>query len=396
MDISENTSEQANPFDILENELLAQRNVTNTMQDTLNHIMQRLNELGAVQQLQQIPQHAPAMPQPAPQPPQPPPQPVAAPQRNRLKPAVPQDFDGDRKKGRAFLNSCTLYMQLCANEFADDQAKIHWALTYMKSGRASAFANRVIRSETRNPGVPRYASWDAFRTTFVTTFCPENEATDAILRLESTSYFQGRRTVDQYIDEFEDLVDLSGYTDNIAIVIKFRRGLSPAIQDRVAESGTDRPGDADPAAWYRIARRYDQNRLANEAFHSSSTRRMASSTTTTASNAPVPRFATPLTSAVPPTASHFPRPPPRPLPPGIPMDIDSSKAKQTPQTCYRCGQAGHVLRDCPRRFNVRHMSNDEREDLLMNLLAEKDAVKEEEPQNDEEDVSQEDFTSSDG
>jgi hypothetical protein len=42
------------------------------------------------------------------------------------------------------------------------------------------------------------------------------------------------------------------------------------------------------------------------------------------------------------------------------------------------------------------MSNDEREDLLMNLLAEKDAVKEEESQNDEEDVSQEDFTSSDG
>jgi hypothetical protein len=42
------------------------------------------------------------------------------------------------------------------------------------------------------------------------------------MRLESEQYFQGQRTVDQYVDEFSDLIDLSGYLDPLAIIIKFR------------------------------------------------------------------------------------------------------------------------------------------------------------------------------
>jgi hypothetical protein len=71
------------------------------------------------------------------------------------------------------------------------------------------------------------------------TFCPENEATTALMRLESNWYYQGKRNVEAYIDEFKDLIDLSGYTDPIAIVLKFCRGLNQTTQDRIAESGTD-------------------------------------------------------------------------------------------------------------------------------------------------------------
>src|SRR3981189_3698554 len=87
------------------------------------------------------------------------------------------------------------------------------------------------------------------------------------MRLESEHYFQGRRTVDMYVDEFSNLIDLSGYSDPLAIVIKFRRGLNASTQDQIAESGTDRPADNDPDGWYKAARRFDLNRLANEAFH---------------------------------------------------------------------------------------------------------------------------------
>jgi hypothetical protein len=72
-----------------------------------------------------------------------------------------------------------------------------------------------------------FASWDEFREEFTAAFCPENEATTALMRLESDRYFQGKRNVEAYINEFKDLVDLSGYMDPIAIVLKFRHGLNP-------------------------------------------------------------------------------------------------------------------------------------------------------------------------
>jgi hypothetical protein len=59
---------------------------------------------------------------------------------------------------------------------------------------------------------------------------------------------------------------LHGDTDPIAIVLKFRRGLNATMQDKIAESGTDRPRDNDHQGWYVAARRFDLNQLANEAF----------------------------------------------------------------------------------------------------------------------------------
>jgi hypothetical protein len=87
-------------------------------------------------------------------------------------------------------------------------------------------------------------------------------------RLEGTTYFQGRRAVDDYLDDFRDLISDSGYSDPKTIVVKFRRGLNPAIADAVATMAAGRPDDLDPEAWYEAARRIDQNQAANAAFRS--------------------------------------------------------------------------------------------------------------------------------
>jgi hypothetical protein len=98
-----------------------------------------------------------------------------------------------------------------------------------------------------------FTSWDEFREEFTAAFCPENEATTALMRLKSDRYFQGKQNVEVYIDEFKDLVDLSGYMDPIAIVLKFCHGLNSATQDRIAESGTDRLQDRDFDGWFKAA-----------------------------------------------------------------------------------------------------------------------------------------------
>ena len=91
---------------------------------------------------------------------------------------------------------------------------------------------------------------------------------DTINTLEGTSYYQGGRTVDDYLDNFQTLVSDVGYTDPRTLVVKFRRGLKLGIQNQIATMPYGRPADTDSDAWYRAARRIDQARLANEAFQS--------------------------------------------------------------------------------------------------------------------------------
>jgi hypothetical protein len=81
-----------------------------------------------------------------------------------------------------FLTSCELYISLSQSDFVEDQVHIHWALSYFKGGRAANFAKHIIRQEMRT-GKMCFASWDEFREEFTAAFCPENEATTALMRL---------------------------------------------------------------------------------------------------------------------------------------------------------------------------------------------------------------------
>jgi hypothetical protein len=98
-----------------------------------------------------------------------------------------------------------------------------------------------------------FASWSNFMEEFTLTFCPENEATTALMQLESNHYFQGQQNVEIYINEFKNLIDLCGYTDPIVIVLKFRQGLNSTTQDRITEFGMDRLSDTDFNSWFKAA-----------------------------------------------------------------------------------------------------------------------------------------------
>jgi len=90
----------------------------------------------------------------------------------------------------------------------DKQAKIVWAMSYMKAGQAAKWSTRIFwwEEQLENVGYHKFVDWEDFRDEFKREFCPVYVDSAAINQLESTAYFQKSRSVDEYLDEFQDLI----------------------------------------------------------------------------------------------------------------------------------------------------------------------------------------------
>jgi hypothetical protein len=182
--------------------------------------------------------------------------------------------------------------------------------------------------------------------------------------------------VDDYIDEFSELVEEAGYVDGLSIVMKFQRGLDRDIQDRIAELVQGRPEDDDPEGWYSTARMFDANWTANQAFHG--TQRTMVPSPNVRPTFPTPRAVfrvQPTTPMTTPHTSQYPGVPVRASNVPAPMDIDATRHRNaTPMLCRRCGEPRHFARECPKAYDVRYMSSDEREDWIEHLLSRSDVA----------------------
>jgi len=121
--------------------------------------------------------------------------------RTRPKLSAPPDFSGERHNDHAFLNSCALYIHLAPEQFYDEQEKILWALTFFKDGHAAKWSKNVFRQEA-DTGIFPIPTWRDFEQQFQLHFFLVNAEVDAINTLKGTSYHQGGRTVDDYLDNF--------------------------------------------------------------------------------------------------------------------------------------------------------------------------------------------------
>jgi hypothetical protein len=307
--------------------------------------------------------------------------------------------------GTHMVHRVSPYIHLHPDNFPDEQTKIQWAMMYMNQGRAQKWANRIYHWESIpvNAGNPYFVDWDDFRSRFRTEFFPLHSGVAATNRLEGTTYFQGRRTVDDYLDNFRDLISDSRYTDPKTIVVKFRRGLNPTIADTVATMAAGRPDDLDPEAWYEAAIRIDQNQAANAAFRSAhhavpQPKPLMAAITTRSQPTVDTRMVTFLSRQG--FLSRFAHTSPTPGNP-VPMDIDvTRRAGKLPPTCFRCRKIGHIVNNCPQPMDIHTMGRDEADFLMGHISARMDEMnlatlevpEDDEPQLSE--ASEKDFRSS--
>jgi len=70
-----------------------------------------------------------------------------------------------------------------------------------------------------------FATWMEFRKKFTEEFCLKNKVQMALVKLKTSTYYQNRKSIDKYINEFRDLINQTGYSEGLAIVTKFQHGL---------------------------------------------------------------------------------------------------------------------------------------------------------------------------
>jgi hypothetical protein len=89
--------------------------------------------------------------------------------------------------------------------------------------------------------MPKFNTWDEFCSAFTAEFCPKNETGLVLARLETEKYYEGKQSVDEYVDQFKELIEQAGYDQGLAIVVKFCQGLNKDIQDIIANIPIGRP-----------------------------------------------------------------------------------------------------------------------------------------------------------
>ena len=252
--------------------------------------------------------------------------------------------------------SARTYIHLCPEVFANQEQQIVWTMSYMKSGRAQRWAERELMRLTPT-GATGFDGWADFEEVFHREFLPANARATAVNKLEGTQYFQGTRPLDDYLDEFRELISNAKYDSSPAtVVIKFRRGLDCRIVMVIAGLSKDRPSEEDEEGWYELAADLEQNHLSDEAFYTSPRTVTLITATTTCGVINLPR----------PTPATFVCPPP---PSAIPVPTES---KRKSDTCRRCGETGHWASECKLKYDIRYMSAEEIQSATEDHMAQLD------------------------
>jgi hypothetical protein len=314
---------------------------------------------------------------------------------------APDPFTGSQTDARPFLDRVTAWFFLCPVKFRMTRDRIVATCQLMTSNsRSRMWAHSVMKAISQGLQNPYYTdNWTEFHVRFLENYGIANEKEWAIHQLKIVR--QGKDSLESYITKFGDLIGLSGFTDE-AVLYDFQRGLDPDLYKAV--SGKDVP-PTDLKGWMSEAKKKDLQRQNQLAFLKNNSGHQVPNKTffNFRPVQPSPRPARISEDAMDVDAVYQrraqvntrqpqrpqgrpqqqrPRPqggiqradPPKPsFPPYRPQQQQQAAPQraQVPQPrCFKCGRIGHIARNCETQVN--ELSHEERDQLLINLLMERE------------------------
>jgi hypothetical protein len=232
-----------------------------------------------------------------------------------VKVSPPEEFDGKSENLLNFISQCELVFHGKTKQFESGKARILYALSYMTKGTALPWQQTTVRAQDalikdliRQATEGNENLWELFVKEIKRTFLSVSskiEAQQSLLRMK-----QGNMTVNEYDTHFL-MTAINAELNQETLELLWKQGLKPAIKQKIYESGSMPPTFED---WRIRAKAIDQGWREFRVEHP---------------------FQTGKIRAVEQRVYDRPK-----------LSTDEYQRRRKGGLCYKCGNKGHLAKDC--------------------------------------------------